>query len=59
MGQIVDLSVNKYASNVVEKAIQAPGSTFCELLADLFTANPKEYNFIYICISINFYMAAS
>lgn len=47
IGKIVELSVNKYASNVVEKAIQAPGSHFCEVLADYFLNSPKEYAFFY------------
>ena len=39
---VVDLSTNKYASNVVEKAIQSPGSTFCNNLADWFIKNEEH-----------------
>lgn len=38
----MDLSTNKYASNVVEKAIQSPGSTFVNNLADWFVKNDKH-----------------
>ena len=40
---VVDLSTNKYASNVVEKAIQSPGSTFCNHLAEWFIKNEKSF----------------
>ena len=39
---MVDLSTNKYASNVVEKAIQSPGSAFCNNLAEWFTKNEQH-----------------
>jgi hypothetical protein len=29
LGHVFELSTNKYASNVMEKAIQAVGSVFC------------------------------
>jgi hypothetical protein len=43
LSNILKLSTNKYASNVIEKAIQAQNSTFCEDLAEYFNANAKEY----------------
>jgi hypothetical protein len=39
---VQELSTNKYASNVMEKAIQASESTFCEALSGWFLGNEKE-----------------
>lgn len=40
---VYELSTNKYASNVMEKAIQSPDSNFCDYLSDWFAVNQKQY----------------